>query len=61
MQIEYNQIYLLDDLELKLIRITEGVHVFEILNRVKVQNIHGNWIYPTCIIKQRLNELKLKP
>ena len=60
MKIELNKTYLLDNLELQLKRKNENVYVFNIINRDKEQNIHGNYVYKTCLISQRINELKEK-
>jgi hypothetical protein len=60
MKIELNKTYLLDNLELQLKRRNENVYVFNIINQDKEQNIHGDYVYKTCIISQRINELKEK-
>ena len=53
------KIYLLDDMELTYKRNTEDVYTFNIINKEMKWGMSGLQ-YQTCIIRNRINELKIK-
>lgn len=59
MEIEFGKVYILDDLELQLKRKNEDVYTFNIINKPPIYGVQG-LMYRTCIIKNRINEIKIK-